>query len=258
MLRSLDTIVREYMVSKGKTSVDNTYPKYLQLAILSLKDINRQYNEVVKFTRIEVNESNFTAPLPADFVNYVKFAVCYQGQMLALGKNDNMCPPHFNACGDVEITGFRTDIIDECLVGWCNQGWLGQWSENGNFLGGLFGLGGGNNAIGNFNIQYYDNGGYIAFQNVSTAFDEIILQYIGNAEQVDGKYVVNETYEEAIMDGIYYREIKYLRTYGAGEKENARRTYNNSKKKAASQKMSFTMNEVMQAVRAGYKSSPKI
>lgn len=258
MLRSLDTIVREYMVSKGKTSVDNTYPKYLQMAILSLKDINRQYNEVVKFTRIEVNGSNFTAPLPADFVNYIKFAVCYQGQMLALGKNDNMCPPHYDACGNPEITGFHWDANDVCLTGWYNNGWYGQWSENGNFTGGLFGIGGGNNVIGNFNIQYYDNGGYIAFQNVSTVFDEIILQYIGSAEQIDGKYVVNETYEEAIMHGIHYREISFLRTYSTGDKEYARRTYNNAKKKAASQKMSFTMTEVMQAVRAGYKSSPKI
>lgn len=257
-MRTIDSIVREYMVQKGKTSVDNTYPKYLQLAILSLKDINRQYNEVVKFVRIEISQSNFTAPLPLDFVNYIKFAVCYQGQMIALGKNDNMCPPHYDECGNMEITGFNTDVVDECVVGWCNQGWAGQWSENGNFLGGLFGVGGGNNAIGNFNIQYYDGGGYIAFQNVSTAFDEIILQYIGSAHQVDGHYVVNEAYENAIKKGIYHKEIEFLRTYNDGTKEYARRQYNNAKKAAASQRMSFTMNEVMQAVRAGYQSAPKI
>jgi hypothetical protein len=257
-MRTVDSIVREYMIQKGKTSIDNTYPKYLQLAIQSIKDINRQYNEVIKFERIEISQSNFTAPLPVDFVNYIKIAVCYQGQLLALGKNDAMCPPHFDDCGNMEIQGFTQETTDTCVIGWTGSGWWGNWSENGNFLGALYGIGGGNNAIGNFNIQYYDGGGYIAFQNVSLAFDEIILQYIGDAARVNGEYVINEAYEDAVKKGIYYKEIEFLRTYSMGEKDQARKMYNLAKKDAAKQKMSFTMTEVMQAVRAGYKSTPKI
>lgn len=254
-MKKLDIIVREYMNSIGASQVDNRYARFLQFAIECVKEINREYKTApIKVKRIPVSEVNFTAALPLDYVDYLKIAVCYRGQMFALGLNDNMCPPHFDECGNIVVDGIDDPNRDYAVGN--SWSWGNRYNSDGFYIGKMYGLGGGGNSIGSYNV--YKSQGYIAFQNFSGDYDEIILQYLGDIEDIDGEHVVDSAFSEAIKSWIYWKSIQRMRSYGLGEKKDAEQTYYNEKRKGAMNAKAFTLLEAVSAIRQGYKSSPKI
>ncbi len=253
-MKKLDIIVREYMNSIGASQTDNRYARFLQFAIEGVKEINREFKNVIKVKRIEVSDVNFTAALPVDYIDYLKIAICHRGQMFALGLNDNMCPPHFDDCGNIVVDGVDTFNQQDSING--GYWWGGQYNSDGFYIGKIYGIGGGGNSIGTYNV--YKAQGYIAFQDFTHNYDEIILQYIGDVDMIDGEHVVDSAYSEAIKAWIYWKSIQRMRSYGLGEKKDAEQTYYNEKRKGAMINKAFTLLEGVNAVRQGYKSSPKI
>lgn len=252
-MKKLDIIVREYMNSLGATQTDNRYARFLQLAIEGVKEINREYKNVIKVKLIPVSEENFTFPLPVDFIDYLRISVCYRGQLFALGLNDNMCPPHFDDCGNLVVDGIEATNSDDRLG---SSWWGGQYNSDGFFIGKIYGIGGGQNSIGTYTV--YKSQGYIAFQHMNQDYDEIVLQYLGDMDTIDGEHVVDSAYSEAIKAWIYWKSIERLRSYGLGDKEKAERSYYNAKRKGAMIKKAFTLTEAVSAIRQGYRSSPGI
>lgn len=251
-MRKLDEIVREYMIEiKGSSQVDNSYPRLLQIAITGMKDINRAFKEVVKVKRIDVSESNFTAALPPDYINYRRIGICSNGKIFALGVNNEMCPGSYDDCGNLEIEGQVASGVEVDQLVFTNAP---AYNEAGRFTGGLFGIGGGNNQLGYYRI--FANEGYIAFQNVNQSFSEIILEYYGDTNEIDGEFYVHSSYVEAVKAFITWKLSQGRSGMPSSEKEYNRRMYNLEKNKGAMQVHAFTVNELMQAMNSGYRSSP--
>jgi len=251
-MKRLDIIVREYMNSIGASQVDNRYARFLQFAIEGVKEINREYKNVIKWKTIPISEINFTAALPTDFIDYLRISICWRGQLFALGLNDNMCPPHFDSCGNIVVDGVDSTNRDSINT----FTWGSQYNSDGFYIGKMYGIGGGGNSIGSYNV--YKTLGYIAFQNITQDYDEIILQYIGDVDVVDGEHVIDSAYSEAIKAWIYWKSIQRMRSYGLGEKKSAENDFYNAKRKGAMTQKAFTITEAVSAIRQGYRSSPKI
>ena len=254
-MKRLDILVREYMNSLGASTVDNRYARFLQFAIEGVKQINGENKNVVKVARIPISETNFVFTLPADFIDYLRISVCWQGQLFALGLNDNICPPHFDSCGNIIVDGLEAQQPSN-NVGWNGYGWGQQYNSDGFFIGKIYGIGGGQNCIGGYTV--YKSQGYIAIQGMDNRFDEIVLQYMGDIDTIDEEHVVDSAYSEAIKAWIYWKSIQRLKSYGIAEKREAKNDYFNEKRKGSMIHKAFTITEMVSAVRSGYRSSPKI
>ena len=253
----LDTIVREYMIeSLGAVQIDNRYARLLQIAISGLKNLNRDNAGVIKIERIAMDGSNFIANLPNDYLVYKKIFVCVGGQQIALALNPNMCPPEYDSCGDLEVCGRDNTFTGDA------DGPLWGWSGNvpitsyGQFTGRQFGVGGGTNGIGYYKI--YPNEGYIAFQGVTTVFDEVIMEYLADIDSVDGNIYVHPNDVEAIKAYMHWKYIQRSAYIPFNEKESARRQFGLEKKQARIRHNSFNVNDLMLAYRSAYRSSPAI
>lgn len=248
----LDTIVREYMVeSLGATQIDHRYPRLLQIAISGLRNINRDVNGLIKVEKIDVDKTNMVAYLPNDYITYRKLYVCYQGQQIALSLNANMCTPEFDDCGDLEVCG-----------GTATEGSFFPWTSNysydayGNPTGRQFGVGGGQNSIGTYRI--FEDQGYIALQNLSSMFDEVIMEYLSDIDQIDGETYVHPNDVEALKAWMYWKWIQRKDNVPAVRIDMAKREYAKEKTKARKRHNSFNINDLMSAVRSGYNSSPGV
>jgi len=252
----LDEIVREYLIeSVGASQLDQKYSRCLQIAISGLRDLNRDVNGVIKVERITVDTTNFIATLPNTYLAYRKIFVCSGGQQVALALNPNMCPPENDDCGDLTVPGLNDGSSS-------SEGFFFPFSSNvpfdsnGSFTGRQYGVGGGNNGVGYFKI--YEQEGYISLQNVNTAYDEIMMEYLSDIDQVDGETYVHPNDVEAVKAWIYWKWIQRGRSYPMGEKEMARKQYGLEKGKSRKRHNSFNITDLMSTYRSGFMSSPKI
>ena len=258
MQYKLDNIVREFMIeSLGAEQIDNRYPRLLQIAISGLKDLNMDVKGTVKVHRMEIDTASFIAYLPNDYLQYKKIFICYGGQQLALGLNDNMCPVSYDECGNMQVESSEDTPTNG------SDGMFYPFSTNvpvnsdGQFTGRQYGVTGGNNGIGYYKV--YPKEGYIAFQNVTMAFDEVIMEYLADVDQVDGTTYVNPNDVEALKAWMWWKYIQRTANKTNNyDKEDARLTYGREKGKARKRHHSFNVNELMMAVRSGYRSSPQL
>jgi len=252
----LDTIVREYMVeSLGATQIDHRYPRLLQIAISDLRDLNRDNNGLIKVERIDVDRANLVAYLPNDYITYRKLYVCFQGQQIALSLNSNICYPEHDDCGNLEVCGGATTEGG-------SDGFFYPWTSNysfdayGQMTGRQYGVGGGQNGVGSYRI--FEDQGYIALQNINQQFDEIIMEYLSDIDQIDGETYVHPNDVEALKSWMWWKWIQRKDNVPAVRIDMAKREYGKEKLKSRKRHNSFNINDLMSAVRSGYNSSPGV
>ena len=252
-MRTLDQVVREYLIRIGAEGINNRYSRFLQLGIAGLRDLHYDKADAVAYAILEIGE-NETVTLPEDYIHYKKVGVCLNGIVVGLGGRDNMCPPTTDDCGDLVVD--QPTLPDNTWDGtfWNYGG--NNWNVDGFNVGRDYGLGGGQNAIGYFKI--FPERGYIALQNMSTSFTEIVLEYDCDLEKVGANHLVHQYEVEAVQSWIAWKSIIDSRTYSLGEKDIRKRQYQSDKFKALSMQNRFQLNELMSVYRSGYKSSPKL
>lgn len=252
---TLDRIVREFLVeSLGAEQIDNRYARLLQIAINGLRDLKRHYPGETSYAVIDVND-NHTVTLPNGYIEWIKVGVCYNGQILALGQNDNMCPPGTDSCGNIEVDQPVLNPIPFSLVDELPYGGYNNDGYNGDYYN-LYGLGGGQNTLGRFKI--FRDEGYIALQSLNTNFDQVILEYKADIELIDGQFFVHPYDVESLKAWIWWKYIERNLNYPFNERENARIRYKAEKHRSLVDRSRLSLNEIISAVRSGYKSSPNI
>jgi hypothetical protein len=251
---TVDQIVREFMSQKGNETLSKQYPRLLQMGIRGVKYLNKKQKNHYKIIRISADDLNYndTISLPNDFIKYRQIAVCINGILVGLGRNNNLCPPTVDDCGNPVVTNaFSTENNEYDGTFWraTTDAVYSQGRD--------FGHGGGKNGLGYYKI--YENEGYMAVTiNNRTNFDELIIEYLADVETIDGEYRVHPFDEEALLDWIYWQSIRRLRTYGAGEKKEAEMDFKRSMIESAKMKQRFNLRELVSAVRTGFQSGPKI
>lgn len=248
---SLAKIVKEYIIeSEGQTSLDQSFPRYMQIALSGLRELNTDVSGVEKEETLIVSD-NFTAPLPCDYLDYVGIGFCENGRLTSMALNKNLCDTKTAEL----ICSCETE--NEALVS--NDFILSfdynttHYSKDGQFIGKYFGVGGGMNSNGQYKIV---NNEYIVFNNVSPGA-EVKLRYLATVEKVDGDYLVHPFEVEAVKAWIYFKKTQRARNYALGEKDYAKREYIKQKRMANNRHYELNLFELTNAFASGYKSSPK-
>jgi hypothetical protein len=252
MKYTLDQVVREYIIETD--SAEQKYFKFLQLGISGLRELNMDISGMPKVVELEINSDTDTVVLPQDFIDYTFIGVCgANGTLQSLGLNNKTClPVGKNDCGSYVANknkfpqGSGTTSVSSA-----------SWSDhyrNGQLVGKFYGLGGGNNSIGEYKINKAQGTILIgANSNIST----IVLEYIADVESVDGDFIVHPYLIEAIKAYIYHKERAFNDKYPLGVKQLAERKYRDARRKVTARYMSFTKDEALQTIRKAIKLAPK-
>lgn len=238
---TLKYIVQQYMLFKGESAIHN-YIRYYQMALNGFKELNYDVNGTVT-TCIKSLLPNLTIKLPKDYVSYIRIGVIRGGGVNWLGKNANII---IDKCDNVLNEGRSTHDIDETLSFYYNQ------QSNGG-VGGMYGLGGGNNVHGYYNVDI--DKGQIAFSNV--AGGNILLEYISDGTKEGGEVFVDSFMLTCIHNYIHYQQSMHNKNISLGEKQFAKMEYNESRSVLVERNKSFTKEEFIQTIRKGNKLTPK-
>jgi len=229
---TVNSIVENVLSDEGKHTTHD-FLRLLNIANRGLKELTFDILGDVKIDVIVV-DSNLKIDLPLDYVDYTFIGVVngdYQLEPLAINN--------------------RIPAIDNE-----NVNTLGP-SEYHYVYGGLFGVGGGQNANGYYvPVIDYDNWQIILGSMV--AGQTVYLEYISDGTRTGGLNVVHPYAEEALIAWTYWKSIARKRGYSAIEKQMAERAYYNEKRKARARLSGFTKDELFTQIRKGFKQAPKI
>jgi hypothetical protein len=248
-MRKLDEIVREFYIERLHASqTDNRFPMFIQIAISGLRDLNMDAKSIIKEVELTVN-ANDTVNLPNDYIDYLVIGVVDSGIISALGANNNLAPRSYDSCGNLNgAPGYNGD--ENTFFSYNSS----HFTKDGQFNGRAYGAGGGGSANGTYKV--YKNDGYIALSGASAS--TIVMRYLANLSQVDGSFMVDEYYVEALKDWMYWKYVQNQRSYGLGDKQLAQATYFREKKKAMKRQYRFSIIEFVEAYQSGYRSAPGI
>lgn len=251
----LQKVVKEYILeSDGESSLTQTFPRYMQMAISCLRELATDVSSTEKEIKLTV-EDNLTVCLPDDYIDYIAIGFCCDGRLTSMALNKNLCAPSVaeTLCSCEESTPLPTNLQ--------NSGFYGSYqfahehlSKNGEHIGKYYGLGGGVNTNGLYKIIEDE---YIVFKNVQ-AGEEIVLRYNGSVDGSAGSLMVHPYEVEAVKSWIYWKKIQRKRNYSLGEKQIAQREYTRQKRLARNRHRELNVFEIVNAFAAGKKSSPKM
>lgn len=255
MSYKLDHIVREQLVEQGDSNF-NRYARFLQYAISGLREFNMDFSGNIKAVIVDVNDNN-TVTLPTDYINYTRIGIIgNNGIIRDLGINTNLLAPiTYDDCGNSFIPTSNETLVSNSIIGsggLAYDGYSGNY-RNGELMGRFFGIGGGNNVNGYYNVKASD--GYIVLGGVQAT--QIVLEYISDITEVNGEFEVHPFLIEALKSYMFWKSIKNDFTKNLGEKNMARNDFYTQKRQAVRRFNSSTTNEWIQTFRSGNMAAPK-
>ena len=237
---NVDEVIRSLLIQEGDETT-HRYFYYKDIALRGVKELNFDVVRNIQYAKVTVS-STLSVALPSDFVAVSRIGVSKHGQIDDLGKNDKMDLTADQSAVSNPVTAYAVQWIDD-LSG----------SEN---LGGMYGLGGGQNVNGYWRFDAENNTIQLA-SGFSGA--EVVLEYISDGISRTGKQItqIHVYAEEALRTYMHWKSIQRKRTIPANMKEQARRDWYNEKRIAKARMKSFTKAEAIQQAHRHTYQAPK-
>jgi len=253
---TLNSICREWLIERGESNM-NRLARIYQIAVSGLRELNMDSAGVPSVAILEAN-ANDSINLPVDYINFTRIAIVdFNGNLQSLGQNDNIALPRwFNSCGALVKQQPTQGLISNQSQPFFNgyEGYSDNY-RNGEAVGRMFGVGGGNNVYGDFRIDRQR--GTIVFGHLLTNISQVVLEYLSDLSVVDGKYMVHPFVIESIKRWIAWRDINDNDKKGLGEKQMLERQFYNAEKQCRRRFQSHTVQDWMQALRTSNKAAVK-
>lgn len=240
-MKNLDYVVSLVQMDLQDYS-SNSYQRLLQYSIMGYRELHWLVMPGVKVAYLMPNDA-LVADLPPDFEYYTKIGVNIGGQVWTLTVNNDMVlSRRTDGCGDEVVENGTPE-----LTAIENQDGTSFWYfaphfRNGQFVGEMYGLGGGFNELGYFKIDETKN--RIQFQSVVPK-NEIILEYKSNGAENSGATVLPTTAVAAVRAYIHWQLAEFDRTFAPSEKERRRQLYFNEFEKVKFIQFVFTKDEYL-------------
>jgi hypothetical protein len=249
---SLDSIVKEILIEIGDSDM-NRYARFYQYGVSFLRSANMDTSGVPKVVELSIND-NDTADLPNDYMNYSRIALCGRdGKLHSLGRNENIClNKNYDDCGNPVA---HQQVNNQINYGIGFYPWNAGFIRNGEVMGGLFGIGGGNNVNGEFRIDL--TRGQIVFSNLLCHTSSVVMEYIADLEAEGNDFAVHPFLVQACKAWMRYQSLLNNKNAGLGAIQMAERVYFREDKQATRRFQSHTNDEWIQAFRAGNQAAPK-
>ena len=258
---SLSEIVNEYLIEAG-FGQNNQFARFYQFGVSFLRRTNFNTTGFPKIKELTIND-NDTADLPSDYARYLRIALCSNGILYSLGRNDDLCLNKvYNDCGNPVA---HTDNNSSEEIGTTYgvtgvSGFLGNQFpadniRNGEFMGRMFGIGADNNCFGYFRID--QNSNQIQFSNLSQT-SNVVLEYLADINATpEGDFTVHPFCVEALKDWMAWK-YKQRSSKPSGEQQLAERNFNNSNRLMRMMFMSSTNSEWVAAFATTNMAAPKL
>lgn len=245
-MQTLDSIVKNYIAQSGRSI--NKYLPYLNYAITAVKELHYDVDGVVKVEQLELLDTN-VAYVPKDSIKIGRVYMSgSNGFIQEIFEEGSLNPRGTDDCGDdTRIGGIaagHSDIYQTAES-------VTEHVRDGEFIGREYGAGGG----GIYSYRYNRERGRLEFSGNVT--NPVFIEYLGSKERIDGKFMVNEMAQEAILNGIRYYELRFRNRVGASEKAEAERRWFASKRHYKIREYNRGIGEMTNAKRKTMKQSPK-
>ena len=248
---SINDVIRSLLIQEGDETTHRLF-YYRDLALRGVKELNFDVVRNIKTVELTVN-ANLNVTLPSDFVAISRVGVSKSGMVSPVGQLDDI---------DLQTNqGGVTGVSNTYTIQWIDE------YRNGENLGGIYGLGGGQNRFGYYRFDMESN--TIQF-DAGFAESKIVLEYVSdgiNRGTVSGEENtplsdVSDTQihvyaEEALRAYMFWKGIQRKRNVPANQKEQARRDWYNQKRLAKARLKSFTKDEAIQAGNKNSYQAPK-
>lgn len=205
---TLDTVVKTCLMDIGETST-RYKQRFLNYGIQVYRRLNLAgLFPTTKTILLDIDSNTNTAPLPDDYIEYLKVFLCVGcegkgiGGMVNLTFNPNICSnienstPNTCGCAESFITE-ANNVACGCTDGM--DAWnYGPYWYNGGWYDGGYGYGAGN-YIGGFKV--FLEQGVIAFDSIYTG-EKVLLEYMSNGMAGAGT-IMPETAFGTVRAGIH-------------------------------------------------------
>jgi len=204
---NLDYCVAQVMADRGENDTA-IYEKYLSFANKAFRKMNLYTLPTIKTETLVVDELN-RAWLPDDYVNYLAIGVIVGDHIVTLTLDSKL---KFNL-GDCKPDAM-TDIVQQVgtnpnALGIYGYGYyFGQMWRDGQFVGEMYGIGGGYNSNGYYRLN--EGEGFIQLGSV-VAGQEIVLEYKATGYGCDGNVSIPYGAIDAIVSFIHWQIVEFDR-----------------------------------------------
>ncbi len=193
---SIDDCITAYL-SRSEQS-NHKYFKLWHLAFEGMSEMGIDAFYAIRCVKIPVN-SNLTATLPADYLQYSKVGVLNeQGEIIPMGFNNkltlafDLSPTRLEQTQDNSIN----TQLNQQGVWWYNY-WNGQGFSN------LYGYPSGNPQIGNFKI---DNANGVIVLSENFSYPYVMLEYVPSPKE-GGDYYIPVQFRKALIAYLAWNDI---------------------------------------------------
>ena len=217
-LKTLAYIVASVMTDLN-VSDEKHYIRFLKWAIDGYRKLNlHSVMPTVKTVYLEIDKNTNSAPLPTDYIDYLKIGLCINGYVMNFDLNKDICLAGEEKCPcdssaiEADIQGISSrlntsELTDMGLGLNANVAWTYMDSRvnNGFYTAGVYGVGSG----------YYGGGyridigsGRIVFDSYIDV-DKILLEYRSSGIADDGTAFVQDGAIEALTSWVHYQRCKF-------------------------------------------------
>lgn len=221
---NIDECIYAYLDASEQSH--NKYFKVFNLAFRGMENMGLDFFYQVKSVKLPIN-SNMTANLPDDCVNYTKIGILNnKGEIIPMAYNNNLTnyadllPDRVSSVEDSSLFNFYN---------WGAPAFYNYW--NGSLYTTLYGIPSGQPFVGSFKI---DTTAGIIVLDPRFAFDYLILEYIASPKE-GGEYFVPIQFKEALIAYIAWQDIAYMppsRKGSLGDKAERKRNFFNERRLA--------------------------
>jgi hypothetical protein len=248
----LEDVVNDFMLMHGDDSYVNnvTITKARMYAKRGVRELGFDVSRVIKTELLPIDKNIATAPLPEDFVNWVRVGVIRNdGIFYTYAENTNLGQPMRVVDGnkiDAKEAPDRTAVQRAELLYDIDMNRVPR------SFGGLYGLGGGRKS-GEFRINLEQNRIELALYE---DIDELAMEYVADQALSENPFV-HPMLVDALDKYMYNELIKRSTIVPANEKLRADRDWKDALKLANSRMRAFRMDKALIVSRKNYRLSPK-
>lgn len=258
MDNSLDKILKELLVQLGDSNT-NRYPRLYLIAVNYLREFSQTFNGIPKMVDLDIDDTD-SAILPNDYSEYRVIGICgVDGKIHSLGRNENICLG--DHCERPSVTS--QDFIPGIPLGqvpFLNSGvgsidGIAQSFKNGEFVGKMYGVNGGNAAYGEFRIDLAS--GRIKFSRVRRGIGSVVMEYTPKLTPIDGDFEVPQYFIQTLKYWTFWQSVVFDKNISEGAKMAARDNYFAEDKWARRKLQAMNISEWYQVFRSQNTASTK-
>lgn len=249
---TLHTIAKKIMLSRQDKS-DIYIPNYILYGKEAVDELTLRGFMPIESVMLDLDKNTHSAPLPENYVKYVKVGICIGGRILELDYDDTLCvrAPEYDFCKPVQDTAeLKSDC--ECLRRDCiPDGYSNYYMWNNIFYNG--------ESLPEFmSIPAYRSKGFFKIENGRIYLNsvcagaKVVMQYKATGVSESGKTQVPHELQDVVLYYIVWKNAFFDKNSTERYIERCEKEYLRKKDLVA---ISVTLNSVLDMLKEEMKST---